>query len=148
MKPGDGLRQAVPANEAHRVERPAVRVLPQPVHRHDPGVLLRLLDLCQPAAGQAGGPDDLRGFEWYYWNRLAHADLFTLKGHTAALRSVAFSADGKRLASGSDDQTVKVWDATNGKETFTLKGHTSQVMSKTVLDAFAFPPNPKLASVG
>ncbi len=36
----------------------------------------------------------------------------TLKGHTGPVMSVAFSPDGKRLASSSRDQTVKVWDVT------------------------------------
>ena len=43
--------------------------------------------------------------------------------------SVSFSPDGKRLASASSDQTVKVWDATTGQEALTLKGHTSSVGS-------------------
>ncbi|EWZ27762.1 hypothetical protein FOZG_18520 [Fusarium oxysporum Fo47] len=38
----------------------------------------------------------------------------TLKGHDDSVKSVAFSADGQWLASGSRDKTVKVWDATTG----------------------------------
>jgi hypothetical protein len=41
--------------------------------------------------------------------------------------SVAFSPDGARLASGSQDMTVKVWEARTGQELHTLKGHTSAV---------------------
>ncbi len=76
------------------------------------GETVRLLELSQPAAGQAGGPNDLRGFEWHYWDRLCHSSLLDLKGHISAVNSVAFSADGKRLASASNDGTVKVWVAT------------------------------------
>jgi WD40 repeat protein/serine/threonine protein kinase len=73
--------------------------------------------------------DDLRGFDWFYWNRLAHSDLQTLNGHTGEVVSVAFSPDGTQLASASWDQTVKVWDAATGQETRTLKGHTGAVYS-------------------
>lgn len=53
--------------------------------------------------------------------------LLTLKGHTAAVTSAAFSADGKRVVSASDDKTVKLWSTETGHETFSFKGHTAQV---------------------
>jgi WD40 repeat protein len=40
---------------------------------------------------------------------------------------VAFSPDGKRLASTGDDQTVRVWDTATGQELLTLKGHKDRV---------------------
>src|SRR5947209_1394813 len=53
--------------------------------------------------------------------------LATLQGHTEGVTSVAFSPDGKTLASGSDDETIKLWDVQAGKEKATLKGHTGFV---------------------
>src|ERR1700681_3160439 len=51
----------------------------------------------------------------------------TLKGHTDRVISVAYSPDGKTLASGSSDTTIKLWDVATGKEKATLSGHTNHV---------------------
>jgi WD40 repeat protein/energy-coupling factor transporter ATP-binding protein EcfA2 len=53
----------------------------------------------------------------------------SLKGHTSIVTSVAWSPDGKRLATASWDQTARVWDASSGQELLTLKGHTNPVTS-------------------
>ncbi|HEY9643535.1 MAG TPA: serine/threonine-protein kinase [Coleofasciculaceae cyanobacterium] len=50
-------------------------------------------------------------------------------GHTAPIRSLSLSGDGQLLASGSADQTIKIWDMTAGKLLQTLKGHTAPVWS-------------------
>jgi WD40 repeat protein len=51
-------------------------------------------------------------------------------GHTGAVKSLSFSPDGTRIATGSDDCTVRVWDAATGQPVGEpLLGHTSSVNS-------------------
>jgi WD40 repeat protein len=52
-----------------------------------------------------------------------------LKGHTSVVYSLSFSPDGKTLATGSYDNTIKLWDFAAGKEIKELKGHTAPVYS-------------------
>ena len=55
--------------------------------------------------------------------------LRTLKGHQDVVLSVAFDSQGETLASGSNDKTVKLWEARTGKLLHTLEGHQHQVTS-------------------
>ena len=58
-----------------------------------------------------------------------HEVVTPLTGHSRFVVSTAFSPDGTRLATGSYDKTVKIWDVASGQEVLTLKGHTAEVVS-------------------
>ncbi|MFM5940070.1 MAG: WD40 repeat domain-containing protein [Dolichospermum sp.] len=51
----------------------------------------------------------------------------TLKGHSDSVTAIAITPDGKTLISGSDDNTIKVWDFKTGTEKFTLLDHSDLV---------------------
>jgi WD40 repeat protein len=56
----------------------------------------------------------------------------SLRGHTNDVFALAFTADGKKLASGSRDKTIRLWDPATGKERPPLKGHTGPVTSVAI----------------
>ncbi|MCB8765938.1 WD40 repeat domain-containing protein [Planktothrix agardhii] len=65
-----------------------------------------------------------------------------LETHSSLVYSVSFSPDGKTLASGSGDNTIKLWDVTTGKEIHTLQGHSS------VVSSVSFSPDGKTLASG
>ncbi len=97
--------------------------------------LRQALDLLEKSVPKPGEPD-LRGFEWrYLWRQCQSDELFSLPGHGDTVESVAFSPDGKRLATGSMDTTVKIWDLASRRGMATLTNHTEPV------DSVAFSPS-------
>src|SRR4051812_16908906 len=50
-------------------------------------------------------------------------------GHSDAVASVAFSPDGRQVLSGSEDSTLKLWDAARGALLRTFHGHSNEVWS-------------------
>ncbi|KAI1073332.1 hypothetical protein LB507_011656 [Fusarium sp. FIESC RH6] len=57
------------------------------------------------------------------------ACLLTLEGHSSSVYSVVFSHDSKKVASGSRDKTIRIWDAETDECEQELKGHSSSVYS-------------------
>jgi len=73
-------------------------------------------------------------FPWLRTHRpppvhLGTAQKAVLPGHEWPVTSVSYSPDGARIASGSRDNTVRVWDARSGAELAVLRGHEEMVAS-------------------
>jgi WD40 repeat protein/serine/threonine protein kinase len=77
------------------------------------------------------------------WDAATGEEKFSFQGHTDWVLALAFSPDGRRLATGSADQTVRLWDLSTGQEVLTLRRHEGNV------HALAFSPDGyRLASAG
>jgi centriolar protein POC1 len=53
----------------------------------------------------------------------------TIKGHTAAVKSVRFTPDGESILSSSDDKSIKLWDINTLKFKSSYIGHTNWINS-------------------
>ncbi len=97
-----------------------------------PAAIARLAE-CQP---------ERRGWEWHLYRRLFDG-LSVLRGHTAPVGCLAWSHDGRRLASAADDRTVRIWDSATGEERQVIGPHSDAVQ----LIAFS-PDGQTIVTVG
>ena len=82
----------------------------------DPNDLMK--DLKVEAVGQV-----------QFWDVATGTVIGAIKGHSRGVSKVAFSRDGKLLASAGTDNTIKIWDVATRSELRTLNGHTASIES-------------------
>ena len=75
-----------------------------------------------PESPLTGHPIDVTLVEFEKWSERVFWQVFTLAGHSDLVVSVDFSPDGKHVASGSWDNSVKIWNAETGAEVSSFVG--------------------------
>jgi len=76
------------------------------------------------------------------WDVATHRQIGELTGHTAEIKSIAISPDGRHLLTGSADSTGRIWDLATKRELHQLRGHHDKVNS------VSFSPDGKYALTG
>lgn len=100
-------------------------------NRNDVRAALEYLIAERPTPGLP----DVRTFAWYYlWSEF-HRDRLTFRAHDDDVMALAISPEGRRLATGGRDHSVKLWRLFDCREERVLAGHTN------VITSVAFSPD-------
>jgi WD40 repeat protein/predicted Ser/Thr protein kinase len=75
----------------------------------------------------AAAPEKHRNWEWAYLSGLLDPADTPFRGHEDKVLAVAFNPDGRFIASGSADRTVRLWEVATGREMAVLRGHENPV---------------------
>ena len=78
---------------------------------------------------KALGPNCADGIALQIRDASSTREVLTLRGHASVVRNLAWSPDGKRLASGDVEGLLKVWNAENGRPIASLAGHSARIQS-------------------
>jgi len=93
---------------------------------HAAALQLRALEMNEARRRLLACPEELRGWEWRHLLLCTDAGARVLGGNGSVIRAVAVSDDGRRIATGSEDGIVRVWNP-EGEELFVLRGHEEVV---------------------
>ncbi|HEV3446027.1 MAG TPA: protein kinase, partial [Gemmataceae bacterium] len=143
-----GETQALEAKELadHRFYGAEINLAHQAWER---GAILQMLERLNRF-----GPDSphaaLRGFEWYYLNRLSRLEQRTLQGFSDAVKSVAFSPDGATIAAAGKTEkglgAIILWSAATGKVLRTLTVRAEPVDEEPICEVVFSPDRQKLVA--
>ena len=110
------------AAESHVVQERPVLLLQQAANQPDTSTLAQLA-----RARLDAGLEPRPWLRWIDKPEASRARLITLAGHLGPVKACAFSPDGRYIASGSDNLTLRIWDAATGVVRMVLRGHKFHV---------------------
>ena len=98
-------------------------------HKHFLIIALFVFFVCALAAAQTRKIEAKKKTQESSGSVMNNPEFVFNVGHADFIDSVCYSPDGKYIASGSDDKTVKIWEVETGRELRTLRGHSYDVNS-------------------